>query len=179
MESNVCTDVQTIGKLQRSANKPGISAENLVQNWGIGLEAATMTVQATTQRAIRIVGCPTLSIWFRTNDRQLRYRCIKTYLFTDTMFFTVKSKRGNTCAQIFSHPSGWCRAFPCVKKSHTHEGFSLIFKRYGVPNEMVIDGSKEQSLGEFKRKCRECSCHIKQIEPYSHWCNSCEVSMKF
>ena len=178
MESNVCTGVQTNGQLHSSAKKPGISAENLVQNWGIGLEAARRTVQATTQRAIRTVGCPTLSRRFRTNDRQLRYRRIRTDLFTDTMFYTVKSKRGNNCAQIFSHPSGWCRAFPCVKKSQAHEVLSPLFKRDGVPNDMVMDGSKEQTLGEFKRKCRECSCHIKQVEPYSPWCNSCEVSIK-
>ena len=144
MESNVCIDTQTIGQVQSSIKKPGITAEDLVQNWGIGLAAAKRTVQATTQRAIRTVGCPTLSRRFRTNDRQLRYRRIRTDLFTDTMFSTVKSKRGNNCAQVFSHPSGWCRAFPCAKKSQAHEGLSLLFKRDGVPTDIVMDGPKNR-----------------------------------
>ena len=82
MESNVCITMQTIGQVQSSEKKPGITAENLVQNWGIGLEAAKRTVEATTQRAIRTVGCPTLSRRFRTNDRQLRYRRLRTDFFT-------------------------------------------------------------------------------------------------
>jgi hypothetical protein len=32
---------------------------------------------------------------------------------------------------------------------------------------MVFDGSKEQTLGNFKRKLREADCHARQTEPYS------------
>ena len=92
--------------LHSSVKKSGISAENLVQNWGIGLEAAKRTVQSTTQRVIKIVGYPTLSIQFSTNYRQLRYRRIRTDLFTDIILSSVKSKKGKNRAQIFSHPSG-------------------------------------------------------------------------
>jgi hypothetical protein len=43
---------------------------------------------------------------------------------------------------------------------------------------MIMDGSKEQTLGEFRRKCRESGCHIEQVEPYSPWSNSAEVAIK-
>ena len=178
LEDNVNQSVQSLAQVASSGKKSGITAEDLVKNWGIGLEAAKQTVKSTTQRAVRSVGCPTLARRFRTNDRQLRYRRIRSPLFTDTMFSSVKSKRGNKCAQIFSHPSGWCRAFPCVSKSQAHEGLSLLFKRDGVPTDMVMDGSKEQTLGEFRKKCRESGCHIKQVEPYSPWSNSCEVAIR-
>ena len=94
------------------------------------------------------------------------------------MFASIKSKRGNKCAQVFSHPCGWTRAFPCKLKSQAHDGLSLLFKRDGVPTDMVMDGSKEQTLGEFRRKYRESGCHIKQVEPYSPWSNSAEVAIK-
>ena len=36
--------------LVSSKKRSGITAEDLVQNWGIGLEAAKRTVEATTQK---------------------------------------------------------------------------------------------------------------------------------
>jgi len=178
MESNVCQEEHNIASIGSSERTPGITAEDLVQNWGISLEAAKRTVEGTTQRGVRTVGCPTLSRRFRTNDRQLRYRRIRTDIFTDTMFSSVKSKRGNKCAQVYSHPTGWIRAFPMRLEREAHESLSVLFKRDGVPNNMVMDGAKTQIHGEFKKKCRESGCHIKQVEPYSPWSNSCEVGIK-
>ena len=34
---------------------------------------------------------------------------------------------------------------------------------------MIADNSKEQILGEFKRKLNEANCHLKQTKPYSPW----------
>ena len=39
---------------------------------------------------------------------------------------------------------------------------------------MIYDGSKEQTLGNFKRKLREADCHGRQTEPYSPWQNAAE-----
>ena len=59
-------------------------------------------------------------------------------------------------------PNGWKRIFPMTKKSCAHEALSILFKRDGVPSSIVMDGSKEQTLGEFRRKCREAGYHVKQ-----------------
>ena len=150
----------------------------LVNNWGIGLEAARRTINATTQRVVRTVAHPSLSRRFRTNDRQLRYRRINAEMFTDTGESNTISKRGNKYTQFFSMPFGWVRAFPMPKKSCAHDALSLLFKRDGVPSTMVMDGSKEQTLGKFATKCRQAGCHVKQTEPYSPWSNSCEVAIK-
>ena len=32
-----------------------------------------------------------------------------------------------------------------------------------------MDGSKEQTLGSFRKKCQEADCNIKQMDPYSPW----------
>ena len=160
----------TKGSSESTVNK-------LAQNWGIGIEAAKRTVQATTQRMIRTVAHPSLSRRFRTNDRQLRYKRISADMFTDTAQASVTSKRGNKYVQLFSMPFGWVRAFGIPKKSDAHHALSLLFKREGVPTSMVMDGSKEQTLGQFKSKCRQAGCHVKQTEPYSPWSNSCEVAI--
>ena len=39
--------------------------------------------------------------------------------------------------------------------------------RDGVPPHLNMDGSKEQMLGEFRKKARQFDCHIKQSELYS------------
>jgi hypothetical protein len=39
------------------------------------------------------------------------------------------------------------------KKSDVHEALLLVFKRDGVPLRMVVDNSKEYTLGKFAKKC--------------------------
>jgi hypothetical protein len=54
-----------------------------------------------------------------------------------------------------------------TRKGAAHETLSLLFHRDGVPPTMVLDGSKEQTNGDFMRKLREADCHARQTEPYS------------
>jgi hypothetical protein len=39
---------------------------------------------------------------------------------------------------------------------------------------MVLDSSKEQTKGDFKRKLCEADCHARQTEPYSPWQQAAE-----
>ena len=68
-------------------------------------------------------------------------------MFTDTAQSDITSKQGYKYIQVFSMPNGWKRAFPMTKKSCAPEGLSILFKRDGVPSSIVMDGSKEQTLG--------------------------------
>ena len=53
------------------------------------------------------------------------------------------------------------------RKSEVHVILSMALKRDGVPPKMVVDNSKEQSVGEFARKCLEGDCHLINNEPLS------------
>ena len=44
-----------------------------------------------------------------------------------------------------------------------------MFQRDGVPTNMIIEGLKENTLGDFKRKVAEAGCHLRQTEPESPW----------
>ena len=55
------------------------------------------------------------------------------------------------------------------RKGEAHETLLLLFQRYVVPPSMTVNNSWEQILGDFKQKCREAVCHLKQTEPYSPW----------
>jgi hypothetical protein len=61
-----------------------------------------------------------------------------------------------------------------TRKGEAHETLSLLFHCDGVPPTMVLDGSKEQTKGDFKRKLREADCHTRQTEPYSLWQQAAE-----
>ena len=64
------------------------------------------------------------------------------------------------------------------KKSDAHEGLSLLAQRDGVPPSIIMDGSKEQTLGTFRKKAREMGIHVKQTEPYSPWQNAAEGAIR-
>jgi hypothetical protein len=54
----------------------------------------------------------------------------------------------------------------------------LLFRRDGVPYVMVVDGSKAQVEGEFRRKLCGAGCHIKQTEPHTQSSNMGEVAVR-
>ena len=161
-----------------SSRGNGVVAKDLAQRWDIGLEMAEKTIESTTQRGVRTVDNPRLNRRFRTNDRQLRYRRLGVDIFTDTLEAGLKSKRGNKYAQAFGTSFGWSRAYPMRKKSEAHHGYSLLCSKVGVPDTMICDGAKEQILGDFRRKCRETDCHVKQLEPYTPWANAAEGTIR-
>ena len=170
---------QGIVVLKTSARGHTIGPETLAKNWSIGLPTAKRTIEATTQSGVRTILHPTLSRRFRTNDRQLRYRRLSHYMFTDTLESRVTSWFcQNKYAQVFATRFGWVRVYPMKKKSDAHEGLSAMAHGDGVPPLIVMDGAKEQTMGEFRRKARQMGIHVKQTEPYSPWQNAAEGAIR-
>ena len=81
-------------------------------------------------------------------------------LFTDTLIAGTVSKRGNKNTQVYAARTGWSRAYPMRRKGEAHETLSVLFRREGVPPVMIVDGSKEQTSVEFRRKLKEADCHL-------------------
>ena len=65
-----------------------------------------------------------------------------------------------------------------AKKSDAHETLSLLFAQEGVRSTLVMDGAREQVIGEFRHKARHADCHVKQTEPYSPWQNAAESTIR-
>lgn len=170
---------RNVGVIATSNRRYSVDAKSLARNWSIGLETAQRTIDATTQRGVRTILHPTLLQSFRTNDRQLCYRRIAHDLFTDTLEATTTSWfRQSKYAQVFASSFGWVRIYPLKKKSEAHEALSLLAQRDGIPPTLIMDGSKEQTLGLFRKKAREMGCCIKQTEPYSPWQNAAESAIQ-
>ena len=64
------------------------------------------------------------------------------------------------------------------QKGKAHEALSLLFSRDGVPDTLIMDGSKEQTLGPFRKKCNQAGCRVKQVEVGSQWSNSAESTIR-
>ena len=93
----------------------------------------------------------------------------KVAIFMENAEVWVPKSPQNKYAQAYCTQYGWSRVHPMILKKHAHETLSLIFKLDGVPPKIVVDNSKEQTLGKFARKCREADCHLVTTEPYSPW----------
>jgi hypothetical protein len=164
--------------MQQCGTRGGVEAVTLVNNLGIGIEAAKRTRLVTTRRGARKMIHPSLNKRYKTNDRQLRYRRFPVTLFTDTMYSTILSRKGNNAAQVFCDGAGWGRAFPMKKEKEAHESLSLLFDRDGVPNVMVMDGANAQVQGEFRIKLCDDGCHIMQTEPHTQLSNMGEGGLR-
>jgi hypothetical protein len=99
-------------------------------------------------------------------------------MYTDTMLSIIISRQDNKSSQIFCTDFGFVREFPMKKKKEAHEDLSLLFHRDGVPNVMVMDGSKAQFEGELKRKLSDTGCHIKKTEPHTQYSNMGEGGVR-
>jgi hypothetical protein len=94
------------------------------------------------------------------------------------MELDVMSKQGNKYAQVFATQFRWTRVYPMAKKSNTHDGLLLLFACDGVPNCLIMDNSKEQTLGQLRAKAREADCWIKQTKAYSPWSNFAKLAIR-
>ena len=143
-----------------------VDAPTLAKRWKIPLDRAKTAVLDTTQRGVRHVTNTSIMRRFPTNDRMLRYNRLPHPLFTDTLLAGTTSQRGHKFAHVFATSYGWSRTIPMTKKSETPFALVSLFRHDGFPPEMIMDGSKEQNLGDFARKLRDAGCHRKQMEPH-------------
>ena len=126
--------------LNTSSRRNPLSPQILARRWGIHLETAKRTLDATTQHGVRSVLNPTMTRGYRTNERQLRYRRLSRDMFTDTLEASVCSWFcQNRYAQVFATALGWCRVYPMKKKRNAHHGLSLMAARDVVPPHLIID----------------------------------------
>ena len=97
----------------------------------------------------------------------MRYKQLAHNMYTDTLKALVLLRQQERYAQVFSASIWWVWAFPMKKKSDASNALDLLFHREGEPPKMIMDGSKEQTMGQFKKKCQLANVHIRQTEPYS------------
>jgi hypothetical protein len=86
---------------------------NIAEMWGIGLKQAKATMQCTTQRGARSAIMP-LSCHYRA-DQMCNLHHLNSKFAADTFYADTKSLNQNTCAQIYSHKTGFTAVYPMEK----------------------------------------------------------------
>jgi hypothetical protein len=88
--------------LSTTEKRSALTPEILSRQWGIGLDTAKKTLQATTQVSVCNVLAPgKWNICQRMDHLKFPKLCGQYY--TDTMFSKVKSTRGHKTAQVFTN----------------------------------------------------------------------------
>ena len=120
--------------------------EDLSETWNISVEQAKMTLDATTQNHVRSAIMP-LSRRYRT-DRMFEPKRLLGTIASDTMDPRCQSLHGDyRYTQVYGNRQMFCEAYPIKSKSESDVGASLkrFITEYGAPEEMITDGSKEQT----------------------------------
>ena len=175
---------QAIAELERNVAGMGtkgrtsiITKEILARRWGIGLDTAHRTLTATTQLGVRKVLHP-VERRYRTRQSHLRFPNLNTKLYTDTMFATTKSTRGNKCAQVFTNGTGYDLFYPLKKESLASEALNEVIRTVGVPRELISDGARAEVYGRFGAVAKEYRIKQRTTEPYSGWQNRAEAAIR-
>ena len=92
---------------------------------------------------------------FHTNDRQLRYRRLPYKMYSDTLQASTKDnerswRRKNKYAQVFCTDFGWIWCYPMKARSDAPNALNTLLHDKGEPKEMIVDGAKEQTMGDFQ-----------------------------
>jgi hypothetical protein len=170
----------TKARISSAKTKPRyrLTPEILSQKWNIGLEAAKRTLRVTTQKGIKTGADPSIARHWGTNDRPMRYKQLKTDLFTDYMFANTVSTRGDTDGQVYTNATDWLKIYPTPSKGDCHETFDLLAHREGIPDVLISDQAKEETMGQMRKKVRQAGVHYNECEPYSPFQNRAEAGIR-
>ena len=141
LSAQIQISIALIGTVREPPEEPTV----LAKRWDITPVKAQKTIQATMQRGMRTMLYPSLLRQFRRNDRNLHYHCLAHPVFSDTMFASTMSRRGNRCVQVYTTDFGWARAFPMASRSEAHKTLVLLL----VPPACICDNAKEIVQGKF------------------------------
>ena len=155
-----------------------VSAEELSRKWRVGINTARQTLKVTTQLGVRTAVHP-LTRRYRTDHFTLRYKRLNETFYSDTMFATTKSLKGNKCAQIFS-TKDFIRVHPMESKSECAQALQVFAEDIGIPADLVTDGAAELTgpQSKFRKLCRDLRIRTKESEPYTQRQNEAETSIR-
>jgi hypothetical protein len=158
-------DLPPIKTFQSKQRHSSVSPEDLSVRWQIGLEQSKETLKRMTQRVIRLTVMP-LARRYRA-DRMFQTKRLAGKWASDTMDGRVKSLDGNQYTQVFSNGGFFAEVYPMARKADAGLALKSFIMEFGVPEDLTIDGSKEQSSEgtEFMKSCRRNNIQVTRTEP--------------
>ena len=99
-------------------------------------------------------------------------------MFSDKVFASTLSKRGNECAQVHATDFGWVRVHPVASKHWAHETLFLLLARESLRTYCICNNTKEMIQDKFKEKLKDAACQLKQFKSYTFLSNTAERETK-
>jgi hypothetical protein len=90
--------------------------EELARKWNIGIQTAKDTLRVTTQRGIRTAIHP-MTRRVRVDHLNLHRQRLRGVWYADTLLSKVKSKLGNTCANVYTQGK-FTRVIPMTSRKY-------------------------------------------------------------
>ena len=118
-----------------------VTPEELASKWNIGLQTAKDTIHVTTQRGIRTPVHP-MTRRVRVDHLNLHRKRLKGTWFTDTLLSKVKSKLGNTCANVYTQGK-FTRVIPMTSRKDAGKSLIDFTDDVGIPEWLITDGATE------------------------------------
>jgi hypothetical protein len=158
-------DVPQVKTFQSKGRHSTITPEELSERWQIGMAQAKETLKRTTQRLVRSAVMP-LARRYRA-DRMFEKKRLRGMWSSDTMDGRVKSLDGNRYGQVFANGSYFAEIYPMASKKDAGQALREFCNELGVPDELTIDGSREQNAPgtEFMKTCRKNDIRVTRSEP--------------
>jgi hypothetical protein len=118
-----------------------VTPEEIARKWNIGIQTAKDTVRVMTQRGIRTAIHP-MTRHVRVDHLHLHQQRLKGTWYTDTLLSKVKSKFGNTCANVYTQGK-FTRVVPMTLRKDAGKSLVDFTDDVGIPERLVTDGVTE------------------------------------
>ena len=115
--------------------------EEVARKWNIGLQTAKDTLKVTTQAGIRTAIHP-MTRRLRVDHLHLHRQRLRGTWYMDTLMSKVKSKLGNTCANVYTDGK-FTRAVPMTSRKDAGKSLIDFTDDVGIPEHLVTDGATE------------------------------------
>ena len=140
-------DAQVSGVMTNDRHSK-VTPEELSRKWNIGIDTAKKTLEVTTQKGVRTAVHP-MTRRMRVDHLQLHRPLMKGTWHVDTLSAKVKSRNGNTCANVFTQGK-YVKVIPMTAKSDAGKSLVDFTDDVGIPETLVTDGA-----GEFTGRSTE------------------------
>ena len=155
-----------------------ITRQKLADKWSIGLEAAERTLRVTTQNGMRSFVHP-VQKRAHASQPHLRHRKLLGKFYSDSVFLPDKSIRGYIGGQLTTNGCRFTRFNPFESKAFAYEGIVDFIHHAGIPEWLITDGSKEQTISKrWRDSLRGYHIRFGVTEPYSPWQNAAEGEVR-
>jgi Reverse transcriptase (RNA-dependent DNA polymerase) len=118
-----------------------VTPEEVARKWNIGLQTAKDTLRVTTQKGIRTAIHP-MTRRVRVDHLHLHRHRLKGTWYADTLLSKVKSKLGNTCANVYTQGK-FTRVVPMTSRKDVGKSLIEFTDDVGIPERLVTDGATE------------------------------------